>query len=827
MSPNAYAVDSSTTRSSSTIKHWPAKALSSIASSITQRKTLIVELLQHDTDATTRFSKFQLDMQQALHSELSESQAIELLSQISVLKPLFDSLLPPSDITPKEPFWHSLHAVIQHLFACTTTEEPNQAIADLLDYYYLHSSTVIDSTHRQSVIMELCNQIISATSPQLKEQLGIVYTPVEVVDFVVRSVEDVLYKHFDASINDPHIKIIDPFTGTGIFIARLLQCGIIRSENIQRKYMKDIFAFEIVPLACLISRINLGLVYAEHQGNINYTPLPGLQLADTFALGEVAYTVKQPQQSKLITVIMSNPPYSAGRHVPRGKYPHLETAIESNYVQQSTAKLKSSLYDSYIKAFRLATDSIGANGIVAFVSNGAWLDNNAFDGFRRRIEQEYAAVYVLNLRGNQRTSGERSRQEGGKIFGDGSRAQVCVTVLVKQPHTGKAIIRYHDIGDYLSRKEKLQLVNSFKSIVDMPMTTIHPNSHGDWINQRSIQFDKFIPLAPPQSNHSETSFFIDSVVGISTGHDDLFYSFDNNTLQSIITDSSRAKSSMFTQKANTPRIISCLYRPFCPQWLLYDRQLLNRPGRWDLLFPSESAHNLIICISAAGSKKEPSVLISDRPVDKHLLGDTICLPLYIYYMGHNHLPSSSVRHDAISDSILAQFQELYGQSITKDDIFFYVYGLLHSRDYISCFRNDLHRVPARLPLLPNHNDFISFVSAGRKLAKLHLSFHSPELFNALYASSSSSTKKQAPKNLRTLREHNVVHFGSELEDLLIPARTLEYQLGGKSAIEWVVERYEIDGTFSASDVRAYLQHVVDISLCTLQIIDNLPSLQLN
>src|SRR5690606_26901692 len=410
---------------------------------------------------------------------------------------------------------------------------------------------------KQEIIIRLYDNFFKAAFPKMVEQLGIVYTPVEVVDFIIRSVDDVLKKEFDRNISDENIHILDPFTGTGTFMTRLLQSGLISTNDLARKYQHELHANEIVLLAYYIAAVNIENAYHDlrNEGN-EYEPFEGIVLTDTFQLGETDESQKLfsemfPQNSARVArqkkaplrVIIGNPPYSIGQksandNAQNQKYPKLDARIASTYAAQSNAGLNKSLYDAYIKAFRWSTDRLDPKngGIIAFVSNGAWLDGNSTDGFRKAIEQEFSSIYVFNLRGNQRTSGELSRKEGGKIFGSGSRTPIAITLLVKNPNTtslrgtkqSKATIHYHDIGDYLDTKQKLQIIKDFKTFenTELPLKTLQPNEYGDWISMRNDNFENYIPLAPEKKFDTKTqSIFNTYSLGVSSARDFWVYNF--------------------------------------------------------------------------------------------------------------------------------------------------------------------------------------------------------------------------------------------------------------------------------------------------------------
>lgn len=402
-------------------------------------------------------------------------------------------------------------------------EQAFEKDTEVLDKFYQSVRTNVGGIDnlegKQTIIKNLYEKFFKGAFPLTVEKLGIVYTPVECVDFIIHSVNDILKAEFDTSLTEQNVHILDPFVGTGTFITRLLQSGLIRPEDMERKYLNEIHCNEIVLLAYYIADVNIESVFHDITCRKTYLPYSGICLTDTFQLAEKKHNelfteffqdnskrVKK-QMATHVRVIVGNPPYSVGQKSANDKaqnlsYPYLEKRISETYAAATSDKGRTiqALYDSYIKAFRWASDRIPQDegGIVAFISNGAWLDSNSGEGFRRCLEKEFTSIYVLNLRGNQRTSGELSRKEGGKIFGSGSRTPIAITFLVKNPAKKgqKTIIHYHDIGDYLTREQKLKMVKEFRSISSQKLDwqIISPNEKADWINQRDGVFDNFILL---------------------------------------------------------------------------------------------------------------------------------------------------------------------------------------------------------------------------------------------------------------------------------------------------------------------------------------------
>src|SRR5574344_627100 len=495
-------------------ENW-AKDVGIVAQNFIER---ISKMVATEGPHKERFDEFVIGLKRNLNPSVSEGQAIEMLAQHMITKPVFDALFKEYNFVENNPVSKSMQNMIEFL----ENKGLKKDTAKLEEFYASVVRIVgkIDNLQgKQHIIKTLYEKFFKTAFPKTVDQLGIVYTPIECVDFMIHSVNDILNQEFKRSISDENVHILDPFTGTGTFITRLLQSGLIRPEDMERKYQNEIHCNEIVLLAYYIADVNIESVFHDITHRETYLPYSGICLTDTFQLAEKKHNelftefcqdnskrVKK-QMATQVRVIVGNQPYSIGQksandNAQNLSYPYLDKRVSETYAVKSSATLNKSLYDSYVKAFRWASDRIPQNegGIVAFISNGAWIDGAGQDGMRRCFEDEFTSIYVLNLRGNQRTSGELSRKEGGKIFGSGSRTTITITFLVKNPAKKgqKAVIHYHDIGDYLTREQKLKMVKDFRSISSQKVEwqIITPNEKADWINQRDGLFDNLIPLNP-------------------------------------------------------------------------------------------------------------------------------------------------------------------------------------------------------------------------------------------------------------------------------------------------------------------------------------------
>ena len=908
-------------------RYWElwAKDIAQIAEGHIER---IKELIADEGRHKRAFEQLMNGLRRNINPNLTEQEAIEMLSQHLISLPVFEALFGNYEFAASNPVSKSMQKMLALLDDETKTEEEHESLQKFYDYVRRTVGDIKDYDGRQQLIVELYDKFFKVASPLTVEKLGIVYTPVEVVDYIIRSVAYIIQKEFGRTLSDENVHILDPFTGTGTFITRLLQSGVIDREALTRKYRKEIHANEIVLMAYYIASINIESVYHSLLPEEGYKTFEGICLTDTFQLNENAseektFSEQFPTNSKRvmaqkrcpITVIVGNPPYSIGQksandNAQNESYPTLESRIENTYVAQSEAALNKSAYDSYIKAFRWASDRLSEKegGIIGFVTNGAWLDANGLDGMRKCLAREFSTIYIFNLRGNQRTSGELSRKEGGKIFGSGSRTPIAITILVKKPEanpTGKAKIYYHDIGDYLSREEKLRIIRNMGDISNplMQWVAITPNEHGDWLNKRSEQFKLYTPLEPEKKfAKGQRSFFETYAIGIATNRDMWVYNSSRQNLEKnmrsmidfyndqreayreaakenlnlsvesfIDTDDTKISWTVNLKKDiergikhnYVENIRNSTYRPFFKQRLYFEKSFIERIGLSSKLFPTPEHKNLVICVSGVGASKDFSALITDCIPDLQLQFNGQCFPLYwydnsdadvvdLFNQGERNKMDRYVRRDGVTDWILATARKQYGYNVAKEDIFYYVYGLLHSPEYRSTFAADLKKSLPRLPLVEQVDDFWAFSRAGRELANLHLNYETIEPYRQCRVIYAPLTTKGDSINYRVEKmrfgkldsktaDKRVIYYNHAITIEGIPAEAYDYVVNGKSAIEWIMERYAVK-TDPASQITNdpndwarehndekyifnLLLRIINVSVQTVEIIKGLPTLK--
>lgn len=911
-------------------ENW-AKEIGVIARKIIER---ISKLVRNSETHKNEFDDFVNSLRKNLNPSVDDVQAIEMLAQHMITRPVFDALFADYRFVDNNAVSRSMQAMIELL-----EDEAIEKDTAVLDKFYesvkVNVGNIDNLEGKQTIIKNLYEKFFKGAFPLTVEKLGIVYTPVECVDFILHSVNDILRKEFNTSLTEENVHILDPFTGTGTFITRLLQSGLIKPEDIERKYRHEIHCNELVLLAYYIADVNIESVFHDIVKRDEYLPYDGICLTDTFQLTEDSdnpalftefFTDNndrvERQKKAPIRVIIGNPPYSVGQKSANDNaqnliYPGLDNRILSTYAAKTNATLKTALYDSYIKAFRWASDRLAQfkdGGIVGFISNGTWIDGASQDGMRQCLEEEFSSIYVFNLRGNQRTSGELSRKEGGKIFGGGSRTPIAITLLVKKPnHKGKAQIFYHDIGEYLTREQKLKMIRDLKSIGSRKLDwqIINPNEKHDWINQRDGLFDTLIPLGLKEKGETFRFFMPVHTNGLKTQRDAWCYNFsemhlmqnmsrhieffnsecdryqsDGNgcdvidfvnpdeTLISWTTalrnDVCKNKKACFDANNN----VTTLYRPFTKVKLYRDRQFNERLGIQIKGFPVSEIKNRVICVSGVGTTNTFSCLITDIIPDLSLVSSSQCYPLYYYEENLNMQGSlfndlstenKYIRRDGVSDWILKEVRTRFGgtKSITKEDIFYYVYGILHSPDYRERFADDLRKSLPRLPIVDKAADFVAFSKAGRELAKLHLEYDMFPVNLEEQVTNDYGVKVErtgecddeyeyytVPEKMRFAKERNedgksvndksTIVMNSRITISGIPAKAYEYVVNGKSAIDWIMERYcvSIDKASGIKNdcndwakehkqpryILDLIFSIINVSCKTIDIVTNLPHL---
>ena len=915
-------------------ENW-GKSIGDIAQKFMDRIEL---LIKENHNAHKYFEDFLAGLHKNINDSISEDEAVGMLAQHMITRPVFDALFKEYQFVNNNAVSRSMQDMIEVL-----ESEGMEMDTQVLEKFYIsvknNVSNIDNLEGKQTIIKNLYEKFFKGAFPKTVEKLGIVYTPVECVDFIIHSVEDILQSEFNTSLTNKNVHILDPFTGTGTFITRLLQSGLIKKEDMLRKYKNEIHCNEIVLLAYYIADVNIESVFHDIMKPEHYENYDGICLTDTFQLNEHGdndiFSQLFPENSERlkkqknapVRVIIGNPPYSVGQksandNAQNLKYENLDKRIENTYVKYSSATLKNALYDSYIKAFRWASDRIAQlkdGGIVAFISNGAWIDGLAQEGMRKCLQDEFTSIYVFNLRGNARTSGEQRRKESGNVFGEGSRTPITITLLVKNPakKQEKATIYYHDIGDYLTRDQKLNIIKDFHSINNIEWKNIQPNEKNDWINLRDGLFDSLLLLSDKKNKPKNCFFTYYYSNGIKTNRDSWCYNFNrssliNNIKKSIdfyneevekfqnalkinpkilatdflnmdatkfVWDRQQKESDCYSGKKynydiNSVRIAS--YRPYSKQYLYFNRSLNNCVYQMPQLFPSEDSINKLICVPGLGSTKDYSAIIVDKICDLGLNAACQCFPLYWYEENKNRQKTlfdeetgeDYIRRDGITDWILKEVRSRYGtREITKEMIFYYVYGLLHSEDYRQRFAADLKKSLPRIPIVERVEDFMDFYKYGKKLADLHLNYETVAPYPGVVVKGDRKVTYETKRDpatggfiedttnpddydyfhiwdkmrFKSKDDKSTIIYNGNITIENIPEKAYEYVVNGKSAIEWIVERYCVSRdkkSLIMNDANDWgkehhkpryildlLLSVINVSVQTVDIVKSLPKLK--
>lgn len=912
-------------------ENW-AGDIAKIAQTHISRITALVE--KPDTPERAAFDAFLAEIRDDLNDSITTGEAIEMLAQHLITRPVFDALFEGYSFAQHNPVSRAMEAVLSALDKHRLDKEA-ESLQRFYDSVKRRAAGIDTADAKQKIIVELYDKFFRNAFPKMTERLGIVYTPVEVVDFIIHSVNEVLQSEFGQTLGSKGVHIMDPFTGTGTFITRLLQSGLIKPDELEHKFRHEIHANEIVLLAYYIAAINIEAAYHGIAGG-DYLPFEGICLTDTFQLYEQDKDLisdlmadnsnRRTRQKALdIRVIVGNPPYSVGQKSENDNadnlaYSKLDRRIRETYAKRSKATLAKGLYDSYIRAIRWASDRIGDAGVVAYVSNAGWLDANTADGLRLCLAEEFANIHVFHLRGNARTSGETRRREKDNVFGQGTRTPVAIALLVKNPAADRhGQIHFHDIGDYLTQAEKLAITARFGSIGGITKAkgwqTITPDKHGDWLGQRDNAFDVFMPMGDKRGGGPR--LFDNFSQGVLTARDSWAYNpsrdavgrnmramigFYNAELarfdaahpnasrkgrdeavdgfietdatkiswtRALKGDLAKGKSFAFDEACLTPG----LYRPYTRQWLYFSRTFNEMVYQMPRIFPDAAAANRIICTSGVGAD-EFSVLMSAFLPSFDNISKGQCFPRYLYdgeagteadvpqaglFAAAPAAPkdNGAGRRDAITDEGLAHFQAAYpGEAITKDDLFHYVYGLLHSEEYRARFADNLSKQLPRIPAVKMGADFWAFVEAGRKLGDLHCDFEAAEPFPVTIAEGDLRlahipdperfyrVEKMKFGGKRPSQDKSTVIYNSNITMTGIPLEAYDYVVNGKPALEWVMERqcvktdkasgivndanrYAIETVGDPAYPLKLFQSVITVSLETIKIVRDLPKLNID
>lgn len=839
--------------------------------------TKINDLIDSQAGSKQAFDAFLTSLQHNINSSVDKKQAIEMLAQHLITQPIFEALFEGYSFVKDNPVSHAMNDVVDE-FSKYGFDKEQKELAPFYESVKLRASGIDNAEAKQKIIVTLYDKFFRTGFKDTTEQLGIVFTPVEVVDFIVKSVDYALNKYFGKCLASKNVHVLDPFTGTGTFITRTLQYlkdqmdrGKITFEDILYKYNHELHANEIVLLSYYIASINIEAVFDEVNGpERGYQPFEGIVLTDTFEsterensfvdelFGENNERLKK-QQEDPITAIISNPPYSMGQNNANDNnennhYIKLEQNIRDSYFKFAKSNAKNALMDSYVKAFRWAADRLDGKGVIGFVTNGSFLDSSSTDGLRASLYKEFNHLYIFNLRGNARTSGEQRRKEKDNVFGQGTRTPIAISILVKDGSDNHEI-HYHDIGDYLSQKDKLNIISNFSSIKNMDWSEVKPDLNNDWLNQRDDKYLTYKAL--------DGDIFHTRAIGFGTKRDVWVTGFSqkevlknskkmvsnyneelkrtNGDVTLATNDDTKIKWSAnlknkFSKKIRVDidenNIKLCLYRPFTKKYVLYQDNLVDRPGpyRW---YYKEGCRSIYVTKGApVGNFSSLSTNLIPTEV---LMGASGTGFIDTNYQDDNELLGTTKYNN------IESFDEL-----DKEKTFNYIYGILHSKDYLEKYKNDLSK---GFPRVPNVKNKERYVKIGKKLMDLHLNYEEVPVFKGVSIESKSNPSYEVKKmkfakirNSETGKPENdrsTIIFNTDITIRNIPEKAYEYVINGRSAIEWIMDQYQIktdkksgiiDNPNDFSNDPKYifnlLLRIINVSVQTVDLVNSLPKLEI-
>lgn len=840
--------------------------------------------LEQNPDSKYAFEKFLQSLQHNINESIDQSQAIEMLAQHLITLPIFDALFGEYSFVKNNPVSSAMEQIVEELSQFGFEKEQKE-LQPFYDSVRLRAEGIDNAQAKQKIIITLYDKFFSTGFKPTTERLGIVFTPVEVVDFIVKSVDVVLRKHFSKTLASENVHILDPFTGTGTFITRtlhylksLMDSGEITFDDILRKYTQELHANEIVLLSYYIAAINIEAVFDEINGDEPYTPFEGIVLTDTFESTETEDTLDDSffgtndrrlkrQQEKPITAIIGNPPYSIGQNSQNDNnqnvsYPKLDTRLAETYVAKSNAGLTKGLYDSYVKAFRWASDRLTNQGVIGFVTNGGYLNSNSTDGLRASLYEDFNHLYIFNMRGNALGLGEIRKKEGGNVFGAGTRTSVAILILVKDGSNTHEL-HYYDIGDYLSQKEKLAIISGFGDVSQLDWQEIIPDENNDWLNQRDPNYQRYDSLAG-----EEKAVFLQNIIGVSTNRDSWLYGFSEqdtlanskrlienynfevvrlsdlsidekknylNRKDDFIKWSAKLEDSILKSKKiqfDKNNIVQSLYRPFTKKYLYYGNDVVERPGQWYKKFGKD---NLVIMTTGRGVSRDFSPLVTNLIPNMDSLEKSQSFMRF-----DNEVDETSLFQN--NDNMNQEFADKLGLNL--DDTFAYVYGLLNSKEYQEKYANDLKKDLARIPIVKNKE---RYVEVGRALMDLHLNYEEVPVYdgveitplvNPSYKVTKMRFAKKRDENGKSVNDLSTIIFNSDITISNIPEKAYEYVVNGRSAIEWIMDQYQVktdkksgitDNPNDYSDDEKYifnlLLRIINVSVQTVDLVNSLPKFE--
>ena len=819
----------------------------------------------------------------SINPNLSEAAVEEMLVQHLLTERIFRRVFNNPDFTSRNVIVREIETVIQ---ALTSQAFNRHEFLSSLDHFYLAiertAATINNFSQKQHFLNTVYEQFFQGFSVKVADTHGIVYTPQPIVDFMVKSVEQILQNEFDTSLSDNGVHVIDPFVGTGNFIVRIMR--EIRRTALPDKYACELHCNEVMLLPYYVASMNIE--HEFYQATDTYQPFEGICLVDTFDLTKVKdneqYDFLAPENTKRVEnqkntpmfVIIGNPPYNVGQvnendNNKNRKYETLDQRVSGTYARESRATLKTKLSDPYVKAIRWASDRIGEKGIVAFVTNNSFLDDFSFDGMRKHLANDFDSIYVLDLGGNLRKHSGVSN-----VFGIRVGVSINFFIKKKKRESTRSSIFYVRVEETRKKEYKfhyLELKEHYQNIEWQPVT---PDQQNTWLTEgMRTEFENFIPMGSKAARMGKDEamevVFKNYSNGVSTNRDALVYNFNRNTLTEnmqrtidyyneqvlkweqrlnrkesvddfVVYDDAKISWSS-TLKLHLKRgrsaeyavynVRNSLYRPFTRSNLFFDRVMVDRIGSFPTISPTPEAEreNRIICVSGLGSRKPFHALMAKMIPSLDMFEKTQCFPFYVYD------EDGTNRRENVTDGVLRKFRSQYqDESIIKWDVFHYVYAVLHHPDYRETYQANLKRELPRIPFLP---DFWSFVKTGRRLGEIHVSYEDQPEYHLDFIETPGMSLNWRVEKMRLTKDKTQIRYNDFLTLASIPPEAFDYRLGNRSALDWLIDQYRIKTDKRSGitndpnrpDDPQYIvnliKKVITVSLETVKLVKGLPEWQ--
>jgi predicted helicase len=827
----------------------------------------ISEAYQNNKGFAARAATFLVHAQNTINPSVSDADVREMLIQHILTEEIFAYVFNDSDFHRQNNIASQLYALESEFFKGPVKRE---TLRSLEPYYATIRSTaalITSHTEKEQFLKVIYENFYKIYDKKKADRLGVVYTPSDIVRFIVEGADFLTQKHFGKELIDRGVEILDPAAGTGTFICELLEHFRGQPAKLAWKYTNELHANEVAILPYYVANLNIEATYAQITGK--YVEFPSLCFVDTLdnvsGLGirrghqhdllaalsdENVERVKRQNRAK-ISVVLGNPPYNANQQSENDNnknrtYPHIDRLIKDTYIKQSTAR-KTKLYDMYTRFFRWATDRLGDDGVIAFISNNSFAKKANYDGFRKIAAEQFCEVYVIDFKGDARTSGEPRRREGDNIFENEIKVGVAISFLVKRSSAPKGCaIHYAAVRDFAKIEEKKAFISG-KALGDIAFERVKPDIKFNWVGLSENDWDAFPPIASKATKAAKTSghiraIFKDYALGISTNRDEWLYGFDKDELAKKAVGLINAYNAVPATAVEYPNTLKwsrnlkrrlkankreefsvdalrkANYRPFVPRWLYQSSLFIDEMGGADRLFPLGRA-NQAICFSDIGSRTGTCILAIDQPADLHF-GAAIDgyqqVPLYRF-------ASNGERMDNITDWARRLFEKTYGafgqlvpgrsmtgdnessakvsgrnvakqnavsRKITKESIFQYVYAVLYDPSYRETYAVNLRR---EFPRIPFYDDFWRWSDWGKELMTLHLGYEciDPWPLRRVDTPAQKGAAVMAPKVLlKASKDKTVIYVDSETSLTGVPPTAWNYELGNRSALDWVLDQHK-------------------------------------